>query len=369
MKSDSLLIKAALLAKKRNYEGAFRILKNEEDRYNGSFKYYYLYGIISLHSGSYVEAHEFLQFAKRIKYNDVPTLLGLAVLYLKRMNTVQAVDYYLDVLEKDPKNKIAKNALAVIRKYTAAEELSDWMTPERLSKFFPPIPAPAVNKKVILTGGCCLLAAIVIFSILITARAIPNPFKKNAGRPAAEFVLSREERSDPVQIGGSYRYIMTSNQVIQQYERALSLFASYRDEAAKINLNRILESNASEGLKNRSRILMNNMLIPGFDNFNRLDNPSYSDVKNEPVLYRDVHVIWRGMATNIEVTEEHTSFDFLVGYDTRRTLEGIIPVIFNEPVAINPDRPLEVLGRITLAASYTEIRLDGVALHQSGRLE
>ena len=75
------------------------------------------------------------------------------------------------------------------------------------------------------------------------------------------------------------------------------------------------------------------------------------------------------MATNIEVTEEHTSFDFLVGYDTRRTLEGIIPVVFDEPVAINPERPLEVLGRVRLAASYTEIQLKGVAVHQSGRLE
>jgi hypothetical protein len=75
------------------------------------------------------------------------------------------------------------------------------------------------------------------------------------------------------------------------------------------------------------------------------------------------------MATNVEVTDEGTTFDFLVGYDTRKTLEGIVHVIFSAPVAINTERPLEVLGRITPDASYSDIRLEGVAIHQSGRLE
>jgi tetratricopeptide (TPR) repeat protein len=227
MKSDPLLTKAALLAKKRDYEGAFKILKDEEDRYNGSFKYYYLYGIISLHSGSYVEAHEFLQYAKRLKYNDVSTLLGLAVLYLKRMNTVQAVDYYLDVLEKDPKNKIAKNALAVIRKHSAAESLSDWMTPDKLVKLFPPLPAPFIKQKTILIAfSAFIISMFVLFSTLIIAGILPNPFQKHTERPVAEYILSREDRNDPVQTGGSYRYILTSTQVIQLYERSLALFTA-----------------------------------------------------------------------------------------------------------------------------------------------
>jgi hypothetical protein len=75
------------------------------------------------------------------------------------------------------------------------------------------------------------------------------------------------------------------------------------------------------------------------------------------------------MATNVDITDEYTRFDFLVGYDTRRTLEGIVPVVFDMPVAINPERPLEVLGKIVVTSSYTDIMLEGVAIHQSGRLE
>jgi len=370
MNTDPILNKAALLAKKKNYEGAFKILKDEEDRYNGSFHYCRLYGIISLHSGNFLEAHEYLQYAKRHNYKDVTVMLGLAVLYLKRSNTVQAVDYYLDILEENPKNKIAKKALEVIRKKNTKQELSEWLTQERVARLYPPIPANYINKKTIISGLLVLtLAAVLVFAVLFAVKALPNPFKKQFDRPVAEFHLTSQERKEPVETGGYYRYILTNSQAIAIYERALSLFTNYRDEEAKISINRILESNASSNLKNKARLLLENTEIPGFDTLRRGDIPDYSAVKSEPVIYRDVHIIWRGMATNVEVSDDNTRFDFLIGYDTRRTLEGIVPVVFNHPVAINTERPLEVLGRIIVTSSYTDFRLEGVAIHQSGRLE
>jgi tetratricopeptide (TPR) repeat protein len=368
-KVDPVLNKAALLAKRREYESALKILKDEEDRYNGSFRYYYLYAVICLYAGSFAEAKKSFDNARKIKINDASVMLGHAILYLRRMDTGQAVEYYLNVQEKDPKNKIAKNALAVIKKYSSSEDLSNWLTFERLEKLFPKIPSPAVDLRFVLKVSLSFaLIIIILYSLLTAFNFLPNPFARDQ-RPVSEFVLSGLERSDPVQVDGFYRYILTRDQATGLYDRALSLFSSYRDEAAKINLNRILESNASEGLKNRARLMMVNMQVPGFDNFNRNDNPTFSAVNSEPVIYRDVHVIWRGLATNVEVTDEYTRFDLLVGYDTRTTLEGIIPVIFDKPVAINIMRPIEVLGRIVLAASYTDIRLEGVAIHQSGRLE
>ncbi|MCL2806052.1 MAG: tetratricopeptide repeat protein [Treponema sp.] len=371
--SDPLLNKAALLAKKRDFELAFKILQNEEDRYNGSFKYYQLFGIISLHSGNFVEANEYFQLAWRQKPKDKLTMLGLAVRHLKHLNTAQAVDYYLDVLEMDPKNKIAKLALDVIRKHSSAETLSDWISsPQRLAKLFPPIPYTILTKKTFFNAA--LIAAIVIvltFASLIMVKVLPSPFKSRTERPTSDYILSTQERRDSItaEMGGYYRYILTREQAINLYDRSIALFTAYRDEAAKINLNRILESNASDNLKSRARLLMNNMEVPGFDTFKRADNPSFSDIKNEPFVYRDVHVIWRGMATNVELTDEFTRFDLLIGYDTRRTLEGIILVEFDRPVAINTERPLEVLGRVNLSSSHSDIILQGVSIHQSGRLE
>jgi tetratricopeptide (TPR) repeat protein len=369
MKLDPLLSKAALLAKSRNYEGALKILRAEEDRYYGSFKYYYLYAVICLYSGAHVDALTNFKQARKIKINDPNTMLGFAVLYLKRMDTVQAVNYYLDVQEMDPKNRIAKKALSVLRKYSEPEALSDWLTPEKIENLFPPIPSPAITYKMVIFSLLILTAVFFIVSgILVSLRVIKNPFQGEQ-RPSAEFVLSGQERSAPVETGGSYRYILTRDQATGLYDRALSLFTSYRDEAAKINLNRILESNASEGIKNKARLLISYMEVPGFDNFKRSDNVSFSDVRSEPAIYRDVYVIWKGMATNLEITDEYVRFDFLVGYDTRRTLEGIVPVNFERPVAINTERPLEVLGKIVLTGPNMDIRLEGEAIFQTGKLE
>ena len=369
MKFDSFLNKAAILAKKRNYDGALNALKGEEERYYGTFKYHYLYGIICLYSGNYAEAHENFNLARKIKINDPDLMLCFAILYLKRMTTDHAGHYYLEVQELDQKNKIAKKALAVIRKYSAGEALSDWMT-ENLSKLFPPIPAPSVMPKTILNISLIFAAAVIlVFVILINLKVLPNPFKSKNQRPTANFTLSDQDRRESVQVEGSYKYILTRDQAINYYDKALSLFTSYRDEEAKKSLNRILESNAPEGIKKHARTMFESMAVPGFDNFKRADNPSFSDVKNESAIYRNVYVIWKGMATNVAVTDEGTTFDFLVGYDTRKTLEGIIPVVFSIPVSINMERPLEVLGKITIGSTYSDIRLEGVAIHQSGKLE
>ncbi|MDR3020981.1 MAG: tetratricopeptide repeat protein [Treponema sp.] len=370
MKLDPVLSRAAFLAKKRNYENALKLLKAEEDRYYGSFKYYYLYGIICLHSGAAVEALSNFKLASQIKMRDPSLMLAFAALYLKRMNTVQAIDYYLDVQEIDPKNKIAKRALSVMRNYSTSDALSDWLTPSRIAKLFPPIPGPVLDSRTIGIGALGLVLALFLFCIaLVGFKVLPSPFKSRQTRPTADFTLSVDERRSPVETGGSYMYILTRDQATGFYDRALSLFAAYRDEAAKINLNRLLESNASDSLKNKSRLLFSYMEPPGFDSFKRSDNPSYADVRSEPAIYRNVHVIWRGMATNVEVTDEYIRFDLLVGYDTRRSLEGIVPVFFYNPVNINTERPLEVLGKVILLPSYTDIRLEGVAIHQSGRLE
>ena len=371
MKADPILNKAIILARKRDYESALKILTDEEERYYGSYKYNYLYAIICLHASNFVEAKNFLERARKIKPKADPSLmLGFAILYLKRMDTVQAIDYYLNVQEIDPKNRIAKNALNIIRKHSGTEALSDWMT-DNLYKLFPPIPAPVLSSRTILNSSLILASVLITaFFILSGINIIPGPFKTKTKRPTADFILSSQEKKEPVQLDGLYSYILTRDQAIDHYDRALTLFTSYRDEAAKLNLNRILESNASEGLKNRARLLMSNMDTPGFDTFKRDNNALFSDVIKETIIYRDVNIIWKGMATNYAVTDEQTSFDFLVGYDTKRTLDGIVPVVFYMPVSINIERPLEVLGKITMdISSPNGFRLDGIAIHQSGRLE
>jgi tetratricopeptide (TPR) repeat protein len=371
MKFDPVLNKAIRLARSKNYEGAVRTLESEDSRYSGSFSYYYIFAVVCLNSGDFGRALTYFRLAREIKMRDPNVMLGLAVLYMRRGETGKAVDFYLDVKELDPKNKIANRGLSIIRKYSDADSFSSWLDMKKLPDLYPPIPSPAFElKRFVIPCAIAIAAFILIYSVLVKINILPNLLVNRDNRRATEFILTREERNDPVQIGGSYRYILTRNNALDVYDKALALFTAYRDEAAKVNLNRILESNASDLIKNKSRLLISYMEVPGFDNFNRSDNASFSDVAREPALYRDVHVIWRGMATNIEIRDEFTGFDFLVGYDTRRSLEGIVHVVFDKALSLNSERPLEVLGRIVpLGSAENAVRLEGVAIYQSGRLE
>jgi hypothetical protein len=172
-----------------------------------------------------------------------------------------------------------------------------------------------------------------------------------------------------VQTGGSYRYVLTRNQVLDYYNDAQKLFLERRDEAARVRLNRLIESNASEPVKNKARIIISYMEVPGFDSLK--DRFLYRDVIGDPFIYRDCHVIWRGMATNLSIEQNRTSFDFLVGYDTRRTMSGIVQVDYDFAVPVNTEHPVEILGRVIPLSSEREpkIRIQGVALNQARLLE
>ncbi|MDR3138658.1 MAG: tetratricopeptide repeat protein, partial [Treponema sp.] len=326
-----------------------------------------------LYTGDFGGAHVYFKQARDIKIRDPLVLLGLAVLYLRRGETDRAVDFYLEVQELDEQNRIAKKALRIIRKYAGHENLSRWIESGGLPGLYPPIPSlPLTWSRIWIPLVCALFILGLTGSVLIKLHILSLPFLRGIEREGlSTSTLEQEEKNEPVQIGGSYRYILTRNEVLNTYEDAQNLFAQRRDEAAKVALNRILESNASEAVKNKARLLFSYTETPSFD-APMEDRFTYEEVIKDPVLYRDCYVIWQGMATNLDIQQNTTTLDFLVGYDTRRTLEGIVPVVFDFAIAVNPERPLAILGKVVpvLAANASgqDIRLEGTALHQASSL-
>ncbi|MDR1108361.1 MAG: tetratricopeptide repeat protein [Spirochaetaceae bacterium] len=366
MNFDPVLTRAIRLARGGKCGEAIRSLEQEGPQYPASFYYYYILGTACLRSGDFGGALGYFKRAREIKLQDPQVLLGMAVLFLRRGDTDRALDLYLEVLEKDARNRIARGALNGIRKYSGTDAFPRWIE-SKLPRFYPPLPRLPPRKALLAAGF--LAAALLCLGGLLKFNLLSLPFTRPLPRDGlANSALEREELAAAVQIGGSYRYILTKDQVVDAYNKARSLFTDFRDEAARVELNRIIESNASDAVKNKARLLLSYMEVPGFDNLK--DRFPYAQVREDPGLYRDCYVIWRGMATNLEAGEQTTAFDFLVGYDTRSTLEGIVPVVFNFSVTVNPEKPLEVLGRvIPVAAGDTPgpaVRLEAIALYQPG---
>jgi tetratricopeptide (TPR) repeat protein len=369
MKLDPVLTKAIRLLHRRKYGDVIRILEGEVFRFRDSFKYYYILGLACLKANDFGGALDFFKRARDIKKNDVHVLLGLAVLFMRRGDTGRAVDLYLAVQELEPKNRSAKKALKIIRKRGSREDDDAWFETGNFSALYPPFPKSPLSKKVFIIPLALIAIAAAFFPLY--RKNILNLFNGSSGsrQGLSLTALDVEERGEPVQIDGAYRYVLTRDEVLKAYDEAQKLFSQFRDEEAKLKLNMVLESNASEAVKNKARMLFPYMREPGFDTLK--NSFKYADVAASPHLYRDCYVIWSGMAANLSIGENSTAFNLLVGYDTRKTLEGTVGVILDSVVRINTEQPLEILGRVVPVADFgggTGFELRGVAVHQSGLL-
>ncbi|MDR0411437.1 MAG: tetratricopeptide repeat protein [Treponema sp.] len=367
MPLDPVLTKAIRLLRQKKFWEVIHLLEPKIPLYYRSFRCYYLLGLAHLYSNSFGGALDYFKSARDVKMREPNVLLGFAVLYLRRGETDRAVDFYLEVQDIDEKNRIAKKALKVIKKHSRTDTISEWVDSGRLPELYPPLPTiPFSLKKILAVMTCVLGVSIVVLCVLVAVRVVKPPFElpfqANPDRNGlVSSLLDQGDRSQPVQTGGVYRYILTRAQILNDYEKARGLFTTYNDEKAKVLLNRILESNAADSIKTKATILLSYMDVPGFDTLN--DRIPFSDVVKDPFLYRDCYVIWQGMATNLIAEESSTLFDFLVGYDTRSKLEGIVPTRFNFSVSVNPEKPLEILGRIVIEENG--IGIEGTAVHQS----
>ncbi|MCL2007790.1 MAG: tetratricopeptide repeat protein [Treponema sp.] len=370
MKLDPILTKAAHLAKRKNYDAAIKSLEIEASRYYGSFNYHYLLGTCYLYSKIFGMALTYYRLAYEQKMREPNTLLGLAALYLNHGDTDKAVDLYLEVISLDEHNKIAHKALKIIRKHPGPENISNWIAIGKLHTLFPPLPKAGVQRRSIVIGSLSVLALIIAgLGVALVTGYISLPQGREQRVVPENLVLSRDELDAPMQSEGSFRYVLTRTQVEDNYNEGLNFFMENRDDAARTRMNLILESNAPEPVKNRARILNSYLVVPGFNTLE--DRFTYAEVIQNPFIFRETHVIWRGMATNLLVEENHTSFDLLVGYDTFRIMEGIVHVIFDFAIPVNTEHPVEILGQVIPISSEREsgIRIQGVSLNQTGMLE
>ena len=335
-------------------------MEAKSEIYENDFEFYILLAIAFLYIGDFGSASSNLQKARRIKMTDTRLLLGQAIIFLRRGDTKRALQYYLDVKDYEPSNKIADNAIEFIRHNNDFDEICRYFETGKIQQFYPPLgPNPHKKFYVIIPVVAFVLGVAITFCFI--PKQNYNGKRKNLEALALTSV-EKENLQEKDLTSQSFNYILSSKDISKSYKNAIDYFQSGNDNLAQREINRLLNSNASFSVKQKCQVLMSYLEVPTFDSLK--DNFSYKQVAEEPLLYLDCWVIWSGRISNSTVNPDGSySCQLLVGYENMKTVDGIVNVHFDKEPSLFSDQAVKILGQIDFEDN--NVVLKGKAVYQS----
>lgn len=334
--------------------------------YHESFVFHLYLGLACLHEGIVTVAVSYLGRARQIKMSHPTLLCAEAALALKRRDTNRAVERYIAVLDADPKHRLAQKGLNALKAHHTPESLAGFIQSGKVKALYPrPGVAEYRRRSVVCAVGvgclCTLLVgALGIAGLRVWHSGLWRGTARTSRADVSFLTLTKEEYARPLEGSGSYRYTLSKQDVLQSYANAQKYFQTFKDNAAQVEINKLLASNASHSIKRRARMLMDYFALPTFDTFPDEDNYPYVQVREQKGLYLDCWVVWQGMAANVKRTERSVSFNLLVGYDRLTKLEGIVPVFCNFVVSVDPQKPIRVLGKVQMRGDILYLKARSV---------
>lgn len=347
--SDQELKKAQVLFKRRKFSAVISMLEPRVIDYRDSFEFFYILGVSCLYMGDTGAAKDYLHRCETIEGTNVSLMIAQAAMYLRRGDTNQAVETYLTVLDYEPRNKIASRAMTFIRTKGDIATISQWVSSGKIKRFYPD---PGFYFPIVPVASVALLALVVFLSVLLI-RHLPKKSSVHRQGDYGNLELSSDEKRNPadLQSGVAYNTILTSEQITDAYNKAKDYFLDHRDNEAQVEINRILNSNAKNTIREKASTLMEYFDEPTFDSVakdSKFKNFTFEEVKADPSLYQDCWVIWSGRVTNVRADDSFYECDLLVGYEDWKRLEGVVSLSMQQPVSIDEERPVKVLAKIEI---------------------
>lgn len=348
------LHRAKRLLRRKKYTEIIRILEPQVFRFRQSPDFYYLLGTAYFYTGDKAGAATYLRRVLDLRKEHIATMLQLAAIELQRGDNPKAIELWLQVLEIDPKNKYAKKGLELLRKGSNNPQIvANFIENNRFTtlvakkkNFFP----------VFLAGIIVLFFLIPLVFFLLNNKDI-SVFEREIRNEDIQS-LEIEQNGDIVDLHGEYRYILTEKEIPKLLDEAKEQFNKYRDNDVQIIVNRLKYSNAAQSIKDKAILLESYLKAPDFTNFE--GEISFEDIRNDPMLYENCYVRWKGKISNLQIHSKEIRFDFLVGYHDNKVLEGIIPVVFDFAVSLEQGDPVEIIGKIV--KPLTNLHLQGTSI-------
>ena len=355
---NKTLKKAHRYLKAGHYSRVISLLEPKVPLFIENYHFYYFLGTSCFYSGDMGGAETYLKRAIQVNRKAVDPRLFLAAVYLKKKDTTEAVRIWLGLLELDPTEKKAKKGLNKIRKISDPDDLSIFLDSGRFASMLPR------TRKAVPTG----VSALILISLILSALYLTAPRWLNSlgdiRKTGRENLTALYKSIDPEEIKNSESadalFILDEKEIRLTLKKAQDLFDQYRDNESRREINRLKYSNASEQVKQKALLLEGYLKNPDITTIS--GSFTYAEIYQNPRLYENCYILWKGRFSNLNYNDDLIQFDFLVGYEKSQVLEGIVPVQVSFPVKLDTAYPLELLGRIEII-NEKAIRLQAVAVH------
>ena len=352
----SVLTRARQLFRRRRFSQVIRLLESQIFRYRNHAEFYVLLGSACLHTGDFGGAESYLRRAEQLNEDHVSTQLGLAAIAFKRGQVEDALNHWLKVIDLDPGNKKARNALNTLRKDVTWEGSAIDPTAIKIKNVLPAVPVSpwAWIAPVLLL---CVVAGLTLAYIFLLPRIPP----RRPPRPGVEqIVLSLEQPLSTQDSEPQGALMLTDKQIAEAFETIKGYLLEYRDNLALREINALLRSNASVYVKEKARLMKTFVEDPDFSTIK--DPFPYLQVRSDPALYADCYVVWKGKVTNVRVGEDRIVFDLLVGYEDETELLGLVPVSMGFAASLENGDGIELLGKVRIESD--QLRLEAISIHR-----
>lgn len=328
------------------------LLEPEILGFRKSFTFYYLLGMSSLQLDLLDNAFSYLKSAfLNNEDQNREVILAYGAVLLRIGKRQEGLRLLLDLIQNpqtadSAEAKKAKKMLNLLRYKGQNDDYIEVLTRAPKSWYLPR-PFPFLTLMWASLGALVLISAGValFFGVKAVQNRPPKPSRSNMAvvQLLPDQVLSDYSKPD-------FQYTLSDREIAAAFQRAKKHLLHFEDNACRVEINRLLHSNASLDVKQKCAVFARELTRPEMKDFK--GSFSYEEVAKDPLLYDHCYVKWQGRVSNVEVVHDNQiQFDFLVGYQDRKIIDGIVPASLDHAYLFDETFAYELLARIVPASS------------------
>lgn len=376
---EEIFKNAVSLYRKGRYDEVANLLKEFVVDVPDSLSALKLLAFAMVEIGHLGESKRFFMRALSINRNDVEVLNAMAYLELSDGNTTAGINHLLDALFVDEDNQKLKDNLESMKNIKDAQISFSMIKPKDF--LFMELPKPEMGEIIAeklrkifgswLTKVALIAVIVGVIGMLIYA-FYPNlsnwleNYRYSRGYGAPQYhSITIEDIDNLVSLRKKYKIKLSADEIKKEFAMIRQNIEMKRRNKAIININRLLNSNADELVK--ERVIFWKEFVPDPNPENLGFVPHYRDVAKAPFLYEDVYIRWNGTIANLDHKgRDETAFDLLINFVDEAVVEGIAEAHFKGFIHIINGETISLYGKIAGITLDNRVVVTGSKLSRIG---